>query len=59
MTQETLPPRVREAIAGVVEAVSAGDDARIDRLLEQLVRVAPPNVLYELRRQLARGSGPP
>ncbi|MER6599735.1 hypothetical protein ACWDBC_08320 [Streptomyces parvus] len=59
MTEGPLPPGVREVIAGVVDAVSCGDDARIDRLLEQLVRIGSPEVLYELRRQLVRGSGSP
>ncbi|MGW0753531.1 hypothetical protein [Streptomyces sp. NPDC002587] len=59
MTEEPLPPGVGEVIAGVVDAVGAGDDARIDRLLEQLVRIGSPEVLHELRRQLARGSGAP
>ncbi|WP_420082827.1 hypothetical protein ACN6AT_37540 (plasmid) [Streptomyces sp. JL4002] len=59
MTEERLPTVVSEVIAGVVDAVRAGDDALIDRLLDQLVRLATPEALYELRRQLARGSGSP
>ncbi|WP_420082571.1 hypothetical protein ACN6AT_36620 (plasmid) [Streptomyces sp. JL4002] len=59
MTEEPLPPVVCEVIAGLVDAVGAGDDARIDQLLEQLVRIGSPDALYELRRQLANGSGSP
>ncbi|MFC9266205.1 hypothetical protein ACFTXJ_00225 [Streptomyces zhihengii] len=59
MTQEPLSPVVREVIIGLVDAVGTGDDARIDRLLEQLVRIGSPDALYELRRQLARGPGSP
>lgn len=59
MTGEPLPSAVREVIAGVVEAVRAGDDARIDRLLDDLARVATPDDLYELRRQLAKGPTSP
>ncbi|GHI50123.1 hypothetical protein ScoT_62970 [Streptomyces albidoflavus] len=39
--------------------MGAGGDARIDGLLEQLVRIGTPDVLHELRRQLAKGSGSP
>ncbi|WP_199812370.1 hypothetical protein [Streptomyces bikiniensis] len=50
---------MREIIAGVVDAVSCGDDALIDRLVEQLVRIGSPEMLYELRKQLTKGSGSP
>ncbi len=59
MNEEPLPSRVREVIAVVVDAVRVGDDARIDRLLDQLVRIATPDALLELRRQLAQGPGSP
>ncbi|MFB7297455.1 hypothetical protein [Streptomyces rubiginosohelvolus] len=59
MTEEALPCGVRDVITGVVEAVSCGDDARIDRLLEQLVQIGSPDVLYELRRQLAKSQTSP
>ncbi|MGY5032942.1 hypothetical protein ACWC9U_19015 [Streptomyces sp. 900116325] len=59
MSEKPLPPVVREVIAGLADAVGARDDARIDRLLEQLVRIGSPDALYELRRQLARGPGSP
>ncbi|PRH79648.1 hypothetical protein C6N75_08395 [Streptomyces solincola] len=59
MTEEALPPGVREVIAGVVDAVGAGEDAGFDRLLEQLVRSAGPMRAYELHRQLAKGCGSP
>ncbi|MFF5447089.1 hypothetical protein [Streptomyces sp. NPDC012888] len=45
----------REVITGLVDAVRAGDDPRIDRLLEELVRIGSPDALCELRRQLAKG----
>ncbi|AXE27939.1 hypothetical protein C0216_31060 (plasmid) [Streptomyces globosus] len=59
MNEQALSPGAREVIEGVVDAVRAGDDVRIDRLLEQLVRIGSPDVLYELRRQLANGSESP
>ncbi|AGJ59514.1 MULTISPECIES: hypothetical protein [Streptomyces] len=36
MTEESLPPGVGEVITGLVDAVSCGDDAWIDRLLDWL-----------------------
>ncbi|MFD3959898.1 MULTISPECIES: hypothetical protein [Streptomyces] len=59
MTDQPLPPAVRGVIAGLVDAVRAGDDARIDRLLERIVRIGTPEALYELRRQLAKGPTSP
>ncbi|MFE6225290.1 hypothetical protein [Streptomyces sp. NPDC057854] len=53
MSEQALPPGAREVIAGIVDAVGAGDDARLDRLLEQVVLIGSPDVLYEMRRQLA------
>ncbi|WP_326580750.1 hypothetical protein OG539_00930 [Actinacidiphila glaucinigra] len=50
MTRESLPPGVREVLAGVADTVGDGGDARIDGLLEQLVRICSPDVLCELRR---------
>ncbi|MFE7804510.1 hypothetical protein ACFU51_07575 [Streptomyces sp. NPDC057430] len=58
MTEEPLRPAMRDVISGLVEAVRAGDDARIDHLLDEFIRVATPGALYELRRQLVKGVSP-
>ncbi|MEW9512297.1 hypothetical protein [Streptomyces bacillaris] len=52
MTEQPLPPAVREVITALVDAVRTGDDARIDRLLNELVRIGSPEALYELRTVL-------
>ncbi|WP_435971474.1 hypothetical protein [Streptomyces sp. Qhu_M48] len=54
-----MPTAVYDVIAGIVDAVRAGDEAGTDRLLDLLVRVATPEALYELRRQLDKGVSPP